>query len=105
MKEIPETLAHISEIVTAIVAGGASSYFWIRRRSQRIRLESYLRAEKSRGPDEFRSTTRLMAELGMTEYEILNASFASDRITRGVRVDSNTGFAAEVLFRYSDQNT
>src|SRR5215813_6053314 len=102
MDDFLPVLANIASILTAMIAAGASAYLWMDRRSKRLRLEAYLKDEQAKNPQEFRSVTRLMAELGMTEAEILAASLSSRRVTRGVRVDKDTGFAAEVLFRYAD---
>ena len=94
--------ANIASILTAVIAAGASIFYWASKRSKRIRLENYLKAKKERSPDEPFSITRLMADLGMTEAEIFAASFASRHIARGVRRDQDTGFAAEVLFQYRE---
>jgi hypothetical protein len=102
MKEWLQMLASMASILTSIIAAGASLYYWASKRSTRLRLENYLKNEKAKDPKEFRSVTRLMAELGMAEAEILAASFSSRHVIRGVRVDPETGFAAEVLFQYCD---
>jgi hypothetical protein len=94
--------ANIASILTAVIAAGASIFYWASKRSKRIRLENYLKAKKERSPDEPFSITRHMADLGMTEAEIFAASFASRHIARGVRRDHDTGFAAEVLFQYQE---
>ena len=67
--------ANIASILTAVIAAGASIFYWASKRSKRIRLENYLKAKKERSPDEPFSITRLMADLGMTEAEIFAASF------------------------------
>jgi hypothetical protein len=102
VKEWLQMLASMASILTATIAAVASLYYSVNKRSKRLRLEKYLKIEKSKSPQEFRSTTRIMAELGMTEAEILAASFSSRHVKRGVRVDTETGFAAEVLFQYRD---
>ena len=96
--------ANIASILTSIIAAGASVLFWANKRSNRTRLENYLKAKKEKAPDELFSATRLMADLGMTEAEIFAASFASRHITRGVPKDHDTGFAAEVLFQYREES-
>jgi hypothetical protein len=58
--------------------------------------------KKEKSPDEPFSARRLMADLGMTAAEIFAASFASRHIARGVRRGGYTGFAAEVLFQYRE---
>ena len=104
MEEWLRAGASIGSILTSIIAAGASFVFWASKRSRRVRLEQYLKAKKEKSPNELFSVTRLMADLGMTEAEIFAASFASRHITRGVRKDSSTGFAAEVLFQYREES-
>ena len=94
--------ANIASILTSIIAAGASVVYWANKRSKRTRLERYLKAKKERSPDDAFSTTRLMADLGMTETEIFAASVASRHVARGIRRDRVTGFAAEVLFQYRE---
>ena len=94
--------ANIASILTTVIAATASIVFWANKRAKRARLETYLKDKKQTSPDEAFSVPRLMADLGMTEAEIFAASFASRRVARGIRRDSVTGFAAEVLFQYRD---
>lgn len=44
-----------------------------------------------------------MAKLGMTEPEILHASFASEHIVHKIREDYETGLASQLLFAYSNE--
>jgi hypothetical protein len=104
VKDLLQMLASIASILTATIAAGASLYFWIDRKRKRQKLEDYLRAEHTKSPKEYRSVTRIMADLGLTEDEILRVSFSSHDVVRGVRVDAATGFAAEVLLRYRGPN-
>jgi hypothetical protein len=94
--------ANIASILISIIAAAAAVVYWVNRRSRRARFESYLKAKKEKSPTEAFSVTRLMADLGMTEAEIFAASFASRHVVRGIRRDSTTGFAAEVLFQYRE---
>ena len=102
MEEWLRVGASIGSILTSIIASGASFVFWASKRSRRVRLEQYLKAKKEKSPNELFSVTRLMADLGMTEAEIFSASVASRHVARWVRKDSQTGFAAEVLFQYRE---
>jgi hypothetical protein len=73
-----ETLASVAEIATAFVAVLASLYYWNDLREKRKRLEEYLHAEKLNNPTKSQHTTLyLMANLGLTEDEILASSAES----------------------------
>src|ERR1035438_6924772 len=86
-----ETLASVAEIATAFVAVMASLYYWNDLREKRKRLEEYLHAEKLNNPTKSQHTTLyLMANLGLTEDEILRASFKSSRIRRLIHVNETT---------------
>jgi len=92
--------ANWATILTAAIASAAYSRFvwgqWERRNS----LEAYLRKEKlSRRDEGRRSVIHLMANLAMTEAEILAAAFQSKRITTVPGIDDN-GRASRLLFEY-----
>ena len=94
-----EVAANVAAILTALGAGWAyGSYrwaLWIKRK----RLERYLkRARKTKFVK--RGTIRLMSDLGLTESEVLQASFRSRRTRRSVAVDPETGRANAILFEY-----
>lgn len=77
--------------------------YWCNARSKKKRLDQYLKAEREKNPNNHTHTViHLMAKLGMTEAEILHASFASRHIVHKTRKDSDTGLAAQLLFEYSD---
>ncbi len=98
-----DVLANLASILTAVVAAGAAIYYWCDARSKKKRLEQYLKAEHEKNPNKHTHTViHLMAELGMTEAEILHASFASRHIVHKTRKDYDTGLAAQLLFEYSD---
>lgn len=98
-----EILANLASILTAVVAGGAAVYYWHDSCAKRKRLEQYLKAEHEKNPDKHTHTVvHLMAKLGMTEVEILRASFASPHVLHKTRKDYDTGMAAQLLFEYSD---
>jgi hypothetical protein len=46
-----------------------------------------------------------MARLGMTEAEILQASFRSRHVVRHVNINKDTGLADEIIFGYSETET
>ncbi len=99
-----ETLADLAAIVTAAVATVGYGLFRWERYQKRRRLESYLRQEKLRAPDESKHTlVHLMAELGMSESDLMDAAFRSDVIARRVSADEQ-GHANKLLLEYSTGN-
>ncbi len=98
-----DVIANVASIVTAIVAGGFAVITWCAMCAKRKRLEEYLMAQEASNPKEKAHTVvHLMAKLGMTEAEILRASFASRHVTHKIRPDYDTGLAAQLLFEYCD---
>lgn len=97
-----DVIANLASILTAVVAAGAAIHYWCDARSKQKRLERYLCAEHDKNPQKCTHTmVHLMAELGMTEAEILRASFASNSITHKIRTDQDTGLAAQLLFAHT----
>lgn len=95
-----EVLANIAAVVTAGVAVFAYANYRLEQRSKRIRLERHLKEEKERGLDQGQRTiTHLVAQLGMTEAEVLHAAFRSDLVRRATVVDDE-GYAEALLFEY-----
>lgn len=90
-------LANVASILTALIAVGASLYLWCDRNRKRKRLEKYLKAERAH------TVVHLMAKLGMTEAEILHASFESSLVVHKIRKDYETGLASQLLFEYSEE--
>lgn len=92
--------ANWATILTAAIATVAYGRFIIGQWQRRKSLEAYLREEKLRRYDEGRrSVIHLMANLAMTETEILAAAFQSKIITTVPGVDDN-GRASRLLFEY-----
>lgn len=97
-----------SAILTAFVAVLGYGKYLFDQRTKRKTLEKYLKNEKldstktSNGDKGQRSILRLIASLGMTEAEILHASFQSKHIKRLVTADANTGLATDLLLQYYD---
>ncbi|MBS1840090.1 MAG: hypothetical protein JSS69_15000 [Acidobacteria bacterium] len=86
MKDFIEILANFASIVTAAIAAIAACKFLLDRRNKRIKLEEYLKSEIKENPNRhIHGVLHLMAKLGMTESEILQASFASKHIIRKER--------------------
>lgn len=92
--------SHWAAILTAAVAVGAYGRYLYDRRLKRRRLEKYLEAEKEAGTDQGRRTVmHLVARLGMTESEIVDAAFRSRHVSRVVGVDER-GWADTLLLEY-----
>lgn len=95
-----EITAHWAAIVTAAVAVFAYGRYAYERCRKRRKLEHHLRDEKARGIDRGQRTVlHLMAHLGMTESEVLDAAFRSKYVRPAVSVDWN-GRAEAMLFEY-----
>ncbi len=96
-------LANIAAIVTAVVAFAGSAWYVVERRAKRLRLESYLKAERDAGKDKGqRSMLHLVARVGLTEQEVLQASFRSRHIARVLTTNKLDGMAKDILFEYRD---
>ena len=94
-------LANIAAIVTPLVAFAGSLWYLIERRGKRLRLEAYLKAERDKGKDKGqRSMLHLVARVGLTEKEILQASFRSRHIDRGLTTNKLDGIAKDILLEY-----
>lgn len=92
--------AHWAAILTAVVAVWAYGRYVYDRREKRRRLENYLEAEKGLEIDRGQRTVmHLVARLGMTESEIVDAAFRSRHVHRVVGVDEH-GRADTLLFEY-----
>lgn len=72
----------------------------LHRKSQR--LEQYLRDQKVKGGDRGqRSVIQIVRDVGLTEDEIIQASFRNPRVARRVKLDED-GLAKQLLFEYVD---
>ena len=96
-------LANIAAIVTAVVAFAGSAWYVVERCAKRLRLESYLKAERDAGKYKGqRSMLHLVARVGLTEQEVLQASFRSRHIARVLTTNKLDGMAKDILFEYRD---
>ena len=99
-------VANIAAIVTALVAFAGSAWFLIERGTKRRRLEDYLKTERDAGKDTDdkgqRSILHLVAKVGLTEPEILQASFRSKHIGRVLTTNKLDGMAKDILLEYRD---
>jgi len=96
-------LADLAAIATAVVAVFWFSYSVYDRCRKRRKLEKYLSERlalyESKKEDCRHSVVHLVAKLGLTEDEILQASFRSKHISRYLQSD-NDGIARGILFEY-----
>jgi hypothetical protein len=106
-----EMLANGASILTAIIAAFFFVQFHLGRRWKRQRLEAYLKkrredeleANKTRPPTQKKegkhSLLHLLENVGMTEAELVDASFRSKTIVRTTGRDEN-GMAAVLMLMY-----
>lgn len=99
-----QDLANIAAIATALVVTWAYLHYRWQWRRKRERLEDYLRKTRltATGQDRGQRTlAQLVAQLGMTEADILQAAFDSKRVSARAATDSETG-RADTLFLVYD---
>jgi hypothetical protein len=98
-KDFLDILAAWASILTAAVAVLAYAVYRYERYAKRRRLENYLQAEKARGVDKGQRTlTHLVANVGMSESDILDCAFRSKHIAR--TVDVKDGKAVGLFLEY-----
>ncbi len=98
---ILEIASHWAAILTAGVAVFAYSRYLYERRQKRLRLEAYLKAEKEVGRDKGQRTVLyLVAQLGMTETQVVDSAFRSKCIRRLVSLDQK-GHASVLMLEYA----
>ena len=96
-------IANIAAILTFAAAVFAYCSYRLEQRLKRKRLEEYLKNAKHTGSDRGqRSLLHLMAKAGMTESELLNASFSSNHISRKIAKDENSDRAQALLLEWKD---
>lgn len=96
--------ANLSQVVTGALALATIGVYNFRMWSKRQELEKYLKAEKAAASDKGqRSVLHLMAHVGLTEDELLKASFGSGVIKRTLVSDAN-GKASHILFEYEENS-
>jgi len=98
-----EMAANIAEVMTAIVAVGAYIHYRREQTRKREKLEQYLKAERAANPNKHTHTIlHVMAEVALTNDEVLRASFQSSHIEHVIHSDRDTGLADDILLRYKD---
>jgi len=96
---ILEIVGDVATVLTALVAGGAWLQFQWERRQRRVRLERHLR--DARYPHGNPATIpELMADLAMSERDLMDAAFRSKHILRRHRVEGASGRTVAVEFDY-----
>lgn len=100
-KNFLDLVANWAAILTALVAVWAYGNFLLSQRRRRKALENYLREQKLMGLDNARRTImHLMANLSMTEAEVLQAGFQSDLVTAASGTDEQ-GRTVRIYFEYT----
>lgn len=98
-----EISANVAQIATAVLAATAYGKFLCDRRKRRVALTNYLRDEKrNNSAIRQKSLLHLMAQLSMTEAEVLTAGFeaaSAGEVTTRLKNDE-TGYAQKILFEY-----
>ncbi|MHA7776114.1 hypothetical protein [Roseibium sp. M-1] len=88
-------------IITAIVAFFGYGAYRCDIVKKRLCLEKYLKSEQLKGSDKGqRSILHIVARIGMTETEILQASFRSKHILRKIASNDGTGRAEAILIEW-----
>ena len=107
MFTILDALGDFAAIATAVVAVAAYGKYLFDRRQQRIRLENYLSTEKqlslrrrSEAPSGKHTVLHLVARLGMSENQIVDAAFRSKKVKLSVSSDTR-GHAKTLLLEHS----
>lgn len=96
-------IGDLASILTFL--GAVLAYIWYRKDAckKSKRLEMYLRDEKRKGDDKGqRSFLNIVRYVGLTEAEIIQASFRNPHIARRLGTDPGTGLANVLLFEYEE---
>ncbi|HEX4293065.1 MAG TPA: hypothetical protein VHZ29_02930 [Rhizomicrobium sp.] len=102
------TWSDVASIATFVLAAlGSALGLWCYMRFQwdlrqkRLKLENYLKAEL--GGDDLgrRSVLRIISAIGLTETEIIQASFRSNHVARH-RFYDEQGMTRTILFQYKN---
>lgn len=96
-------IANIAAILTAVIAAYGYGKYCLDRNQKCQQLEKHLKVEKTKGKDSGqRSLLNLMAKVGMTEAELIQASFRSKHIVRKIAKDEETGRADALLLEWKE---
>lgn len=102
--------ANLASILTAAVAAWAWWSFGLDARKKKEKLERYLKDQKDKAKNlrddkGQKSLLHLVANVGLTEAEILHASFQSPYIKRTTRGSEDSPLASAILFEYDPSGT
>jgi hypothetical protein len=99
----------IAEIATAFLAVFAYGRYLVGYWRRRMTLENYLKNEypgkRDKGDQGRRTVLHLVAELRMSEEEVLKAAFRNKRIVSTTAADPATGRAAALYLAYRRENS
>ncbi len=98
--DLASILTFVITFIGAVIGiCGYAKYLWgLHQKSKQ--LEEFLRREKLKGEDKGqRSVIRIIKDVGLTQDEIIQASFRNPRIVRRVAQDER-GLANQLLFEY-----
>jgi len=101
MKEMLDVMSSIATIATPTVAALAWLWYQNDLRSKKVKLENYLKGGNGPGKTPQHTIVHLMAGLGLTEAEILQASFRSQHVKRLLTLDDK-GLPNRILLEYED---
>jgi hypothetical protein len=102
-KDILEVAGALAAVLTAIVAVWGYGTYRYEKVSRRRRLEQHLREEKQSGADRGQlSVLDLMAQLRMTEGDVLDAAFRSRHVR--TRAPFDYGRVPLLRFEYDDDS-
>lgn len=91
----------VTFIGAAVGVFGYIKYLWGKHTKSK-RLEEYLRAEKAKKVDQGqRSIIQIIRDVGLTEDEIIQASFRNPHVGRRAKIGED-GLAKQLLFEYQE---
>ena len=100
---ILEIAANWAAVLTALIAALAWGLYLCERRGKVSRLETYLKAERDKGDNKGQRTVlNIVAELSMSENDVLDAAFRSKHV-RCVTKPDEDGYVAKLLFEYTGE--
>ena len=102
-----DIIANIAAILTLLGGVGAWCYYQYGFYRKRKELETFLKqagdADRKLGKQGAYGFLHLTTKVGLTESEILQASFKNSCIKRREKLDQE-GFAEKILFQYNNDN-
>jgi|ERR1700693_1704156 len=100
-KDKLESVSYIAPILTPVAGFVLWSLYQFGFYRKRKKLEAYLKNERDKAKDQGqRSLLHLMVHVGLTESELLQASYKSRHIKRLISPNQTTGRAEAILLQY-----